>query len=75
MPLTRPVGPTSLARSMISLPTLVCASDGNHGLAVAAAAQLAGASARIYLHGNAKSVSELRDAVEAGVGSDWLSAK
>jgi diaminopropionate ammonia-lyase len=33
-----------------SLPVLVCASDGNHGLAVAAAAELAGAPARIYLH-------------------------
>lgn len=32
------------------LPTLICASDGNHGLAVAAAAQLAGATARVYLH-------------------------
>jgi diaminopropionate ammonia-lyase len=31
------------------LPPLVCASDGNHGLAVAAGAKLAGASARIYL--------------------------
>ncbi|WP_207541203.1 pyridoxal-phosphate dependent enzyme [Sabulicella rubraurantiaca] len=31
-------------------PTLVCASDGNHGLAVAAAARFAGAPARIYLH-------------------------
>ena len=31
-------------------PTLVCASDGNHGLAVAAAARFAGASARVYLH-------------------------
>ena len=31
-------------------PCLICASDGNHGLAVAAAAQYAGASARIYLH-------------------------
>lgn len=31
------------------LPPLVCASDGNHGLAVAAGARLAGASARIYL--------------------------
>ncbi len=29
--------------------TLVCASDGNHGLAVAAAARLAGAKARIFL--------------------------
>ena len=31
------------------LPPLVCASDGNHGLAVAAGAKLAGAHARIYL--------------------------
>jgi diaminopropionate ammonia-lyase len=34
-----------------SLPALMCASDGNHGLAVAAAAELAGAPARVYLHG------------------------
>jgi diaminopropionate ammonia-lyase len=33
-----------------NLPALVCASDGNHGLAVAAAARLAGSPARIYLH-------------------------
>lgn len=32
-----------------SLPRLICASDGNHGLAVAAAAQRAGAKASIYL--------------------------
>ncbi|MGY3079350.1 diaminopropionate ammonia-lyase [Bradyrhizobium sp. LM6.10] len=31
-------------------PTLVCASDGNHGLAVAAAARFAGAPARVFLH-------------------------
>lgn len=31
-------------------PSLVCASDGNHGLAVAAAARFAGATARVYLH-------------------------
>lgn len=31
-------------------PALVCASDGNHGLAVAAAARFAGASARVFLH-------------------------
>ena len=30
-------------------PTLLCASDGNHGLSVAAAAHRAGAGARIYL--------------------------
>lgn len=33
-----------------TLPVLICASDGNHGLAVAAGARLAGAAARIYLH-------------------------
>ena len=32
------------------LPTLICASDGNHGLAVAAAARRVGAQAIIYLH-------------------------
>jgi diaminopropionate ammonia-lyase len=32
-----------------SLPRLICASDGNHGLAVAAAAQRAGADASVYL--------------------------
>jgi len=34
-------------------PRLICASDGNHGLAVAAAAQSAGAEARIYLPADA----------------------
>jgi diaminopropionate ammonia-lyase len=33
-----------------TLPALICASDGNHGLAVAAAAEFVGAPARIYLH-------------------------
>jgi diaminopropionate ammonia-lyase len=33
-----------------SLPALLCASDGNHGLAVAWAAKLAGTRARVYLH-------------------------
>ncbi len=32
-----------------TLPPLVCASDGNHGLAVAAGAKLAGATAHVYL--------------------------
>lgn len=32
-----------------ALPALVCASDGNHGLAVAAAARLAGTGARVFL--------------------------
>jgi diaminopropionate ammonia-lyase len=33
-----------------NLPRLICASDGNHGLAVAAAARLIGSKATIYLH-------------------------
>jgi diaminopropionate ammonia-lyase len=32
-------------------PALICASDGNHGLAVAAAARFAGTKAQVYLHG------------------------
>lgn len=36
--------------SQREVPTLICASDGNHGLAVAAAAELAGSTARVYLH-------------------------
>jgi diaminopropionate ammonia-lyase len=38
-----------LRRERPRLPYLVCASDGNHGLAVATAAQLAGARARVFL--------------------------
>ncbi|HUZ65666.1 MAG TPA: pyridoxal-phosphate dependent enzyme [Acetobacteraceae bacterium] len=37
------------ARPRTPLPALVCASDGNHGLAVAAAARLAGTRARVFL--------------------------
>lgn len=36
-------------RPRVPLPALVCASDGNHGLAVAAAARLAGTPARVFL--------------------------
>lgn len=39
-----------LARRPAGQPALVCASDGNHGLAVAAAARFAGAPARVFLH-------------------------
>jgi diaminopropionate ammonia-lyase len=39
-----------LAMRPRDLPALICASDGNHGLAVAAAARFAGTSARIFLH-------------------------
>lgn len=37
------------ARPRAGLPALVCASDGNHGLAVAVAARLARARARVFL--------------------------
>lgn len=37
------------AQARTALPPLVCASDGNHGLAVAAAARLAGAEALVFL--------------------------
>src|SRR5262245_58168185 len=46
-----------LAMRSADLPPLICASDGNHGLAVAAAAKFAGTAARIYLH---KGVPPLR---------------
>ncbi|HET9963724.1 MAG TPA: pyridoxal-phosphate dependent enzyme [Nitrospiraceae bacterium] len=39
-----------LAEREQNLPRLLCASDGNHGLAVAAAAAIAGTNARVYLH-------------------------
>lgn len=42
--------PALLARRPRGLPALVCASDGNHGLAVAAAARFAGGAARVFLH-------------------------
>lgn len=39
-----------VARPRAGLPALNCASDGNHGLAVAAAARQAGTTARVFLH-------------------------
>lgn len=50
-----------------NLPALICASDGNHGLAVAAGAKLAGAPARIYLPA---SVPETRARRIANEGAD-----
>ncbi|MBE9603428.1 pyridoxal-phosphate dependent enzyme [Acetobacteraceae bacterium H6797] len=42
--------PALIAERPAGLPPLICASDGNHGLAVAAAARFAGGPARVYLH-------------------------
>jgi diaminopropionate ammonia-lyase len=41
---------TLLATRPSGQPALICASDGNHGLAVAAAARFAGAPAQVFLH-------------------------
>ena len=45
-------GLRALSACAPDLPSLICASDGNHGLAVATAARIAGASARIFLPRN-----------------------
>jgi diaminopropionate ammonia-lyase len=47
-------------RRRAALPALICASDGNHGLAVACAARFAGASARVYLHENVPAIRARR---------------
>src|SRR4029079_14146101 len=46
-----------LEKRHAGLPALICASDGNHGLAVAAAARLAGAQALVLLP---ESISQAR---------------
>lgn len=48
------------------LPALICASDGNHGLAVAAAAKFAGTGARIYLHKGVPAVRARRIEQQGG---------
>jgi len=60
------------ARTGPALPALVCASDGNHGLAVAAAARLAGAKARVFLP---SIVPEARIARIAAKGADVVRIK
>jgi diaminopropionate ammonia-lyase len=57
-----------LASRPDDLPALVCASDGNHGLAVALAARLAGAPARVFLHATVPESRSRRIAAEgAGI--------
>lgn len=51
----------------VGQPALVCASDGNHGLAVALAARLAGAPARIFLHAGVPSTRARRIRDEGAV--------
>src|SRR6476620_3990105 len=60
-----------LAARSSDLPALICASDGNHGLAVAAAARLAGTSARVFLHGGVPAV-RARRIEEQGGETVWV---
>jgi diaminopropionate ammonia-lyase len=60
-----------LARRPKNLPALICASDGNHGLAVAAAARFAGAPARVFLHHGVPATRARR--IEAqGATIEWV---
>lgn len=73
--LARAAGATSLHdlnAHRPSLPRLICASDGNHGLAVAAAAERAGTIASIYLP---RSVSRARARRIEAFGGEivWIS--
>src|SRR5579883_1140223 len=53
-------------RDALPLPALVCASDGNHGLAVAAAARLAGTRARVFLPAIVPAARAARIAAQGG---------
>jgi diaminopropionate ammonia-lyase len=59
-------GLNALARTDLAHPRLITASDGNHGLAVAAAARAAGAEARIYLPGGVSPNRAARIEAEGG---------
>lgn len=73
--LARSIGVAELAELRAQppgrLPRLLCASDGNHGLAVAAAAALAGGTARVYLP---RGVAAARAQRIAGQGAEivWV---
>jgi diaminopropionate ammonia-lyase len=58
-------------RPAAPLPALVCASDGNHGLAVAAAARFAGGTARVFLHAGVPEARARRIAAE-GAAIAWV---
>ncbi|MGE0753037.1 MAG: pyridoxal-phosphate dependent enzyme [Variibacter sp.] len=60
-----------VARKPSGLPALICASDGNHGLAVAAAARFAGASARVFLHSGVPAARARRIAAQ-GAAIEWV---
>jgi len=54
-----------------TLPTLICASDGNHGLAVAAGAEMAGTPARVYLHTGVPQ-SRAKRIIDRGAEIAWI---
>src|SRR5205814_8812555 len=60
-----------LGRRPENLPALICASDGNHGLAVAAAARFAGAPARVFLHRGVPAI-RARHIEAQGAVIDWV---
>lgn len=60
-----------LAKRLANLPALICASDGNHGLAVAAAARFAGTAARIFLHDRVPAV-RARRIEQQGAQIEWV---
>ena len=60
-----------LLRDRPRVPALICASDGNHGLAVAAAARFAGAPARIFLHAGVPAV-RARRIEQQGADIAWV---
>jgi diaminopropionate ammonia-lyase len=64
-------GMLDATKASTARPTLLCASDGNHGLAVAAAAHLGGGAARVFLHSG---VPPLRAERIAGQGAEvvWV---
>lgn len=54
-----------------NLPALLCASDGNHGLAVAAAARFANTAARVFLHDHVPAV-RARRIEDQGAQIEWV---
>ena len=60
-----------LAKRPRNLPALICASDGNHGLAVAAAARFANTAARIFLHDRVPAV-RARRIEDEGAQIEWV---
>jgi diaminopropionate ammonia-lyase len=69
---TRALRRAAQAAGFAALPPLICASDGNHGLAVAAGARAGGSHAIVYLHKDVDSAraGRIRD---AGATVRWVS--